>query len=287
MSFESTIKLSLGLNAEPELQEPLMAILAGIGYYAFEEQPAGLDAYIEAGKFDEGELRKTLDFHFPHFYFELEKEEIPPQDWNAEWEKNWEPVYVHATFQIIPPFQEAKPDFRYTIRINPRMAFGTGHHATTRLMLMMMEPLSLKGKAVLDMGCGTGVLGIAARLMGANEITAIDIDPWSVENTRENAALNEINDLNIVSGNASNIPPGACYDIILANINRNVLLEDSSVYLNRMAPDGILVLSGFRTEDAPLIVGRYEQLGLQPLARQDLDEWVTIAFTFAQAKNQE
>jgi len=166
---------------------------------------------------------------------------------------------------------------QYHVQVAPKMAFGTGHHATTWLMLDQCSRLDFQGKAVLDMGSGTGVLGILAQQLGASSVTLIDIDPWSEENCKENAHLNGVTGLEIILGDVTAIPP-VCYDIILANINRNVLMADRDSYVASLKPGGVIAMSGFYDFDEAKVAAHFTAAGLRPLDRREKDSWVMLAF---------
>lgn len=275
MQQEATLQLSLEI---PETEYDLMvAMLSQIGYYAFEETPAALKAFILERDYSEEAFQQTVNEWFPNLFVTKVLERIEPKDWNAEWEANFHSVRVGDFCEVHPPHRKQDPTVRHHIQVAPKMAFGTGHHATTWLMLDQCSRLDIQGKAVLDMGCGTGVLGILAHQLGAAKVTCIDVDPWSEENTRENACLNGIDDLEIILGDATAIPARR-YQIILANINRNVLIADRDRYVEGLAAGGMLVMSGFYDFDAARLQAHYAAAGLNPVERRDRDNWVMLAF---------
>ncbi len=251
-----------------------MALLADIGFEAFEEKETGVDAYVREQDFDAQQLADTLA---PIGGIAYETALIPATNWNAEWEANFQPVHIGAFCQIIPSFMEPAPGFVHTLVIEPKMAFGTGHHETTRLMVQQLESLSPAGKVVLDMGCGTGILGIMAAKMGASRCVGIDIDLWSIENSGENCHLNGVENMEIRQGDAAAIPDED-FDLILANINRNVLLQDLSVYAGRLRPGGMLAISGFYLADeaALLEAGKHQQL--RAMSRLTENNWCSLTF---------
>jgi len=260
------------IQAEPVQREALVALWADLGYEAFEEVEDQLRGYIPADQFDTQRVAETshmLGLTPP------KHREILPENWNAKWEAEYPSVYVDAFCQIVPTFREPKEGFRYTLQIDPKMAFGTGHHETTRLVIRHMSALDIKGLQILDMGCGTGVLGILARKMGAVQVTAIDIDPWSEENTLENVQINQVDQVEILLGGKEVIPP-VTFDLILANINRNVLLEDIPTYTTRLQTGGKLVISGFYTEDEPLLEEKALESGLKISKRWEENNWVSL-----------
>jgi ribosomal protein L11 methyltransferase len=206
---------------------------------------------------------------------------IPPKDWNEEWERTFESIEVDEIVQVIAPFKQPDPRFSTHLIIQPKMSFGTGHHETTRLMIRQMMELNFSGKSVLDMGCGSGILAIFAAKLGASPIVGIDIDQWSYINSIENMALNQVVGIEFLQGTASHIPD-ACYDIILANINRNVLLEDLAAYRSHLSTGGVLVVSGFLLEDEAVILQHFQANGFQRTRTLSEGEWLSIAFILEQ-----
>jgi len=210
-----------------------------------------------------------------NYYFE----DIEQQNWNAVWESNFEKVEVQGKVLIRAPFHEAQPDYNgLEIVIQPKMSFGTGHHATTRLMVEMLLGADLQGKRILDMGSGTGVLAIVASKLGAESVLAVEIDDMAEESVRENIALNNVVD-NVASvcGNASAIE-GKSFDMVLANINRNVLLADMKAYSATLAKGGELIISGFLEEDIPLLTKKAKSLGYKLQESSNCDSWQALKF---------
>ena len=266
------------VSIHEEFREPVMALLAGIGFSAFEETDTSLRAYVDSSEFDETNLHQTLAV-FAHAKPQIDIREHPSQNWNASWESNYPPVEVERICQIVSTFHTPQEGFTYTILINPQMSFGTGHHQTTRLMVRQMDKLNFVGKSVLDMGCGTGILAILALKMGANRALGIDIDQWSEENARENCLLNDVSDqIDIQQGDVTNIPD-LHYDMILANINRNVLLADMAEYAQHLRPGGNLILSGFYEPDLPKIEAEASAAGLRTVAVMIEDQWCSCCLT--------
>jgi ribosomal protein L11 methyltransferase len=269
--------VQLCLDIPQDQYDPMVAILSEIGYYAFEETPSVLKAYILAVDYNEGLFHETMGHYFPEMLIAKEIEYIPAKDWNAEWESNFHSVQVGEFCEVHPPHRAADPKVKHHIMVAPKMAFGTGHHATTWLMLDQCSRLDFKGKRVLDMGCGTGVLGLLAHKLGAAHVTLIDIDQWSEENVRENAGLNGIDGLEIILGDGSAIPRER-YPIVLANINRNVLMADRDRYVTALETGGTIALSGFYDFDAEKLTQHYTEAGLKLIERQEKDKWVMLAF---------
>ncbi|MDX2250481.1 MAG: 50S ribosomal protein L11 methyltransferase [Bacteroidia bacterium] len=266
--------VSVSISAPETLREPVLALLAEIGYSAFEDTDTGLIAYVEAHLFDQEQLMATLDV-FPKENIQMSITQIPATNWNSVWESNYPSVFIDHFCQIVPSFRAPEPGFSFTIKLDPKMSFGTGHHETTRLVIRSMENLSFRGKKVLDMGCGTGVLGILAAKMGAISVLGIDIDAWSFENTTENIQMNDISGMEVVQGDVSAIG-GRLFDVILANINRNVLLADIPAYQQALAVGGTLVISGFYQRDEMPIRQRYESCNFYLANREEDNDWLAL-----------
>lgn len=256
-----------------------LAQLAESGYESFEETDTGLKAYIPRHLFHKDPLEKLMilsDQGFTGSFFKYS--EIETVNWNTEWENNYQPVSVGDFCHIRAIFHPSSGNFRHEIIIQPKMSFGTGHHETTWLMVESMQNISFTGKRVLDLGCGTGVLAILASLMGASSVTAVDIDEWSVENTKENIKTNNRTNISVIHGDINMIPHEALFDVILANITRNVLTQ----YMNRMAgmlgSDGLIVMSGFYTEDIDAITVSAVNAGMSPVTTAFRNRWATALF---------
>ncbi len=262
--------------AIPENREILAALLAEIGYDSFMDTPTGLSAYIPADAFSSETTEAAIEPVRPLFeQLTVESKPMPDVDWNAEWEKSFTPITIDGRCRIRAPFHDYDAAYQLDIVIEPKMAFGTGHHATTTLMIRQLFDIDLTGKKVLDMGCGTGVLAIAALKLGAGSAVAIDIDHWSVENTLENAARNNVA-LTAVEGGVEAI--SGTFDIILANINRNILLDQMPTYSRSLAAGGLLCLSGFYAADLDIIREKASQLALRFEKVLERDEWVSARF---------
>ncbi len=273
--MEKPAYIEVSLTTSPPLLEPALALLAGIGFEGFEETHSGLKAYIPLDQYNETQLQEALSvFASDEWYFE--SQEIPPTNWNEVWESHFEAVYVEGFCQIISGFHVPDPTFPYTILIDPKMSFGTGHHATTRLVVRHLQKIPVAGITVLDMGCGTGILGILAAKMGATSVLGIDIDPWSFENGNENVERNMVREqVSIQLGDVRQIP-AQYFELILANINRNVLFSDLPHYEKHLAPNGEIVLSGFFTEDEPEMIRRTSALGLAVVTTLREENWSAI-----------
>jgi ribosomal protein L11 methyltransferase len=256
----------------------LIAELNEIGYESYDEKDEGLHAYILENSFDLDKVKQLQVNEIPNTKIQYEWEVIKTQNWNAVWEKNFDPITVENKCVIRAPFHTDTPKCEYEIIIEPKMSFGTGHHETTFLMLKTMLDLDFKDKVVLDMGCGTGVLAILAKLKEAKEITAIDIDEWAYNNTVENIEKNNCNDIKVFQGDAS-LLTNQQFDIIIANINRNILLNDIKNYSKVLKPGGTLLLSGIYDKDLPLIKTETSENNLEYNSFLEKNSWVAARFT--------
>ncbi|PTX22863.1 ribosomal protein L11 methyltransferase [Pontibacter mucosus] len=270
------IEVTLKVNAD--FADILTAELGELGFDAFVETEDGFSAYVEEEKYNQQDLEEVLARYADFVQVEYTVQKIERQNWNEEWERNFEPLFIGGQVSVRASFHEKPAEAKYDIVINPKMSFGTGHHETTTLMIENQLTLDHQGKRVLDMGCGTGILAIMAGELGAAEIVAVEIEDWTVENARENAELNGYAGIDVRLGGAETIAGDAPYDIILANINRNVLLEDMPAYKAVLKPGGYLLLSGFYTEDLPMIQQRCEELDLTYGSHRVKNNWVSAIF---------
>jgi ribosomal protein L11 methyltransferase len=270
--------IEVALKVNPEFADILIAELGELGFEAFEDTADGFNAYIDERKFVKEELDTVLARYADFAPAEYQVQKIEHQNWNEEWERNFEPLFIADQVSVRASFHERPATAKYDIVINPKMSFGTGHHETTTLMIENQLTLDHQGKRVLDMGCGTGILAIMAGELGAAEIVAVEIEDWTVENARENAALNQYPQIDVRLGGAETIEGDKPYDIILANINRNVLLEDMPAYVAVLKPGGVLLLSGFYTEDLPVLQERASELGLTYTSHRTKNNWVSALF---------
>ena len=258
----------------------LSAVLADAGFESFVEQPDGIDAYIQHALYDETTLTQALaDFPLPDVKISYSYKVAEEKDWNEEWEKNFfQPIVIGDRCVIHSTFHHDVPRAEYDIVINPQMAFGTGHHETTSLIINFLLDSDLQGKSVLDMGCGTSILAILARMRGASHCTAIDIDDWCVRNSQENIALNRTDHIDVHLGDASILSDKGPFDIVIANINRNILLADMQHYMARMNPGSTLLMSGFYVEDIPAIQSEAERNGLTWIEHREKNRWAAVKF---------
>ena len=264
-----------------ETVNDVVSALAGeIGFESFVEWENGVQAYIQQNLFDEEALKSMVaDFPLPDTTIEYTVVEAEDKDWNEEWEKNFfQPIVIGDRCCIHSTFHKDTPQTEYEILINPQMAFGTGHHETTSSIISELLEANLQGKSVLDMGCGTSILAILASMRGADPITAIDIDDWCVNNSRDNIALNGINNIIVEWGDANLLKGRAPFDVIIANINRNILLADMAQYAACMHPGSELFMSGFYVEDIPVIQEKAESLGMEFIHHREKNNWAAVKF---------
>lgn len=256
----------------------LSATLADVGFESFMEQPGGIAAYIQKDLYDEHALRQALDdFPLPDARIDYDFLEAEDRDWNEEWERNFfQPIIIGNRCVVHSTFHHDVPQAEYDITIDPQMAFGTGHHETTGLIINELLDTDLAGRDVLDMGCGTSILAILARMRGAARCTAIDIDDWCVRNSVENIRLNRLDGINVSQGDASSLADKGPFDVIIANINRNILLNDMQSYAARMRQGALLLMSGFYADDIPLIEAEARRLGLQPGGHREQNRWAMV-----------
>ena len=258
------------------VSEILIAELGVVGFESFIENENGVMAYIQKKDWNDTILKDIQILQSDEFEITYAIEEIEQVNWNSEWEKNFEPIQVDNIVSIRAPFHE-NPNLKYDIVIEPKMSFGTGHHETTHLMIQHLINLNLEGKTVLDMGCGTGILAIFAEMKGAKQLDAIDIDNWCYENSLENIERNYCKSISVYEGDVSLLKEKK-YDVIIANINRNILLQDIEAYAKSLNQNGILLLSGFYTEDIPLIDKEAQSNNLKLEKKLERNNWVALKF---------
>ncbi len=266
------------ITTEDYQQDLLINALGEIGFDTFEELDLGFKAYIPVDDFDEAVLIGQLSPYRDLFTFSYEVTLIPQKNWNEVWESNFEPIEIGDKIYVRATFHAPKPAFPYEIVIDPKMAFGTGHHQTTSMMLALMLENDYAGKNVLDMGCGTGILAIMASKLGAAQVTAIDYDPVCYESTIENSALNNIENIIPLCG-SKEVIPNEQYDTILANINRNILLDQMGRYAEVLKPEGEIYFSGFyESPDLDIITDEAAKYGLKYITHKKDKDWVAAKF---------
>jgi len=260
------------------LRDVLAAQLGEIGFESFLETETGIEAFIQEPLYREDDLFEVTKSFEDDFTFEVISEIIKSQNWNEVWEKNYfKPLIINNECVIRAPFHTDFPKAKYEIIIEPNMAFGTGNHETTTMMVETILETEMTNKNVLDMGCGTGILGILASMKGAGKVTAIDIDEWSFNGANENAVLNNIVNMTVKQGDAG-LLGAEKFDIILANIHKNVLINDLPAYSKVLKSGGLLVMSGFYTEDMQDIKTTSEKSGLKENGYKTKNNWVAYSF---------
>lgn len=262
------------------VNDVLSAVLGEVGFESFIEQTDGIAAYIQKQLFNEESLKEALaEFPLPNTQIEYSYQDAEDKDWNEEWEKNFfQPIIIGDRCIIHSTFHRDVPKAEYDIVINPQMAFGTGHHETTSLIINELLDSNLQGKSLLDMGCGTSILAILARMRGATPCTAIDIDEWCVRNSLENIALNHVDNITVFQGDASSLADQGPFDVVIANINRNILLNDMKHYIARMNSEAELLMSGFYVTDIPVIQAEAERNGLHFIHHKEKNRWAVVKF---------
>lgn len=259
-----------------EQSEIVIVHLAELGFESFAECDNGFKGYIQESLYTEEvetqivELQKVLPFECT---FEL----IRDENWNREWEKNFSPINVDNKCYVRASFHEPVKEMPFDIVINPKMSFGTGHHETTCLMISQLLKTEVKGRAVCDMGCGTSILAILASKMQADHVLAVDTDDWAVENSQENIDTNKVKGIVVKKGGAQ-LLAGQTFHVILANINRNILLADMDKYVQSLEKQGVLVMSGFFDVDIPLIQSKAESLGMVIVNGMQKNKWAMLSF---------
>lgn len=266
-------EVALNTGNRRTLKEILIAELADAGFESFVDSQDGFLAYAPEELFSMEKLLNVL--HAAEYMESPVVQRIEPQNWNAVWESQFEPIVVNKDICIRAPFHDPMPQFAFELIIEPRMSFGTGHHETTRLMCQAMQTIDFKSKTVCDMGCGTGILGILAMKMGAASAFGVDIEHWAAENAKENATANNVS-MQIEEGGVEHLQ-GKKFDIILANINRNVLLDQLSEYANCLASGGYLFLSGFLEPDVSRLISASETIGFSVLNVTGEQNWRCVS----------
>ena len=259
------------------LKDMFMELLGTIGFDSFMDTDEGFDAYCQEPSLDETELNEILQMEqFANIKF-LKKELIPDQDWNATWEASYEPVIINEFCRIRAPFHQVEDSYKYDLIIEPKMSFGTAHHETTSQIIELMLQSDFTGLNLLDMGSGTGVLAILAKKLGSATTVAIDNDEWAYRNALDNIRLNDENEIIVELGDANSLNDRR-FDVILANINRNILLRDMKEYVKCLVDGGKIFFSGFYEEDLVLITKEAERLGLKYVNHVTKNNWTAAVF---------
>ncbi len=256
-------------------REVLIAELSEVGFESFVETDQGVEAYIQSEQFEESIINSLNILENVNFQIDYSVKVIEDQNWNAEWEKNFNPIHVENRCSIRAPFHEKIDSIEFDIIIDPKMSFGTGHHETTYLMVKRLLDMNLQDKKVLDMGCGTGVLAILSKMKNAQYVKAIDIDEWAYNNTLENIRNNNCEEIEVEFGGAEKIGT-ISFDVLIANINRNILLNDMKNYVKSMAVEGSLLLSGFFSSDKETLLETTSKLGLELIYTESKNDWTLL-----------
>ena len=273
-----SIYIAYDFNVSPKdpATEMLIAQLGHIGFESFVENENGVVAYIQKKEWNSNKVEDLYLLNSNEFNITFKHSEIEQTNWNKEWEKNFNPIQVNGQVSIRAPFHE-NPSLNFDIVIEPKMSFGTGHHETTHMMVQHLLALDLKNKKVLDMGCGTGILAIFAEMKGAQPTDAIDIDSWCYENSLENVQRNGCKHITVLEGDSS-LLKGREYDVVIANINRNILLSDMKIYTDCLSENGVLLLSGFYKDDISVIETEVIKYGLVLDKMIQKNNWVALKY---------
>jgi ribosomal protein L11 methyltransferase len=266
----------LQVLCDSEFSEILQAEISEAGFDTFMEIENGFEAYAEQDNFNKEGLHEILQKYSAITPITFYQDKIEKINWNEEWEKNYEPVMVDDSVIIRASFHQPTKSYPYDIIITPKMSFGTGHHQTTHLMVKTQLEMDHKNKIVMDAGCGTAVLAIMASKLGAKKVDAFDIDEWSVINGQENAEINQCANINIRQGKISDLTFEDDFDIILANINKNILLQEMHQYAAYLKPGGLLLLSGFYEKDIPDLLHAASSYNLQQVTSHERESWVSL-----------
>ena len=280
---------TFNIETEADLLEASRDLLADgaaqAGFESFEETEQGMDAYVQKELFDREALDAYIaDFPISDAHITYSIQDAEDKDWNQEWEEQgFEPIYVadqvviyDAKHPELYPDTSDRPDI-IEIGIEAKLAFGTGNHETTRMIISQLLQMPIKTKRVLDCGTGTGILGLTASKLGAKEVVGYDIDEWSVENAKHNAVLNGVDNMEVLFGNSSVLNHiSGVFDVVMANINRNILLDDMRLFRSVMNTDATLILSGFYEEDVPVLLEKANELGLHETARHTDNNWTCL-----------
>lgn len=273
-------EVSFTITPDTEVNRDILSALLGeIGFESFTETEKGINAYINDQLYKKDVVDEILkDFPMDDVRFEYNETFVESKDWNEEWEKNFfQPIIINDQCVVHSSFHHDIPTLPYDIIIDPKMAFGTGHHETTSLMISYLLLKEVSGMSFLDMGCGTAVLAILAKMKGSGRTLAIDIDEWAYANSLENIKLNNTPDIEVLLGGAELLGKDT-FDVIFANINRNILLEDIPAYVKCMHPGSELYMSGFYKEDIPAIQQACKKQGLQLTNHIEKNNWVAVRF---------
>ena len=263
------------VRCQQDFIEILIAEFAALGFDTFQENEDGFTTFVE-GEFDSTMLDQLTEQYGTLASFSYLTKDVEKQNWNEEWEKSYEPIIVDNRCLIRAEFHNIEQSFPYVITITPKMSFGTGHHQTTYLMIKSQLDIDFENKVVMDAGCGTAILSIMASMRGARKVEAFDIDEWSVINGKENIEVNQCVNINLAQGQISDLSFDDNFDIILANINKNVLLHEMPQYSAYLVDDGFLLLSGFYEKDIPDLMSRARQYNLHQVQSDVREGWASL-----------
>ncbi len=266
----------LTVTCDPAYAEILIAELSLADFDTFLENETGFETYAESDSFDTSRVEEIRKRYEQDASVTFEFSKVEKKNWNAEWERSFSPIVVDDQCLIRASFHQVDQHYPYEIIITPKMSFGTGHHQTTWLMVRNMLSIDHRGKRVMDAGCGTAILSILASKRGAREVEAFDIDEWSVENGNENTEVNGCRNIRIQQGKITEVSLEGSFDIILANINKNVLLDEIPHYAEFLGQGGTLLLSGFFTSDIPDLVSEASGYGLEEIRRDERENWAAL-----------
>jgi ribosomal protein L11 methyltransferase len=273
--MKPTKYIEVKFSCTEEFKEILIAELYSLGFDSMMETEEGLEAYVLINDFNKNALDELVK-QYSDAHISYSTSEFENKNWNEEWEKNYDPIIVEDKCLVRASFHQDLGDYEYDIVINPKMSFGTGHHSTTYLMLKHQMGIDHRGMRVLDAGCGTAILAIMAEKLGAKEVIAYDIDEWSIENAPENVTLNNCKTITVLGGTINSVDLKGRFDIILANINKNVLLEEMKEYARALTIGGKLLLSGFYIKDNDDLIAEAANYGLHLLRGSDKNEWSSL-----------
>lgn len=273
--------IEVRIDTEPcseDATDLMAACLADVGYESFVPDDKGLTAYVRAKEFSTDRLAEAIDdFGMDGVKVTVRHELVPGRDWNSEWERNYfKPIVVGDRVVIHSSFHTDVPQAEHRIVIDPKMAFGTGHHATTSQVIKALLSLDLRGKSVIDMGTGTGILAILSAMLGADRVTGIEIDEAAYVNAVDNVKLNHHPEIRLINGDASALAALEPADVFIANINRNIITGDIDRYARALKPGGTMLLSGFYVEDIPVVVAAAQPHGLREEGYTDSERWVCL-----------
>ncbi len=279
--FKTTSTYTIDSEMMDTARELCAALASAAGYESFEDTECGVNGYVQKDMFDEDMLKESLNaFPIEGIKIEYSTEDAEDKNWNEQWEQGgFEPIIIDGKCRIHDIYHEVNDSYPIDIEIDAKQAFGTGTHNTTQMIISKLLDTDLSNKRFLDCGCGTGILSIIASKCGAKEIVAYDIDEWSVDNTKHNAIINNANNITTIHGNVSVLNDiKEQFDVVIANINRNILLNDMPEMVKVMQSGSLYIISGFYSVDVPILVQKAEELSLEYVCQQSSDDWTLLVF---------